>query len=140
MPRNHNRGANGSYGMNWIRQSKRLAIYLRDGMACCWCGLTIEDGARLTLDHMTPRARGGSNHETNLFTACRGCNSRRKHYSIAVFALTMSRQFGGAISTVDIIAHIRETVRRPIDVAGAEELMQRRGGFVAALLSSSDAA
>lgn len=25
-------------GMNWIRQDKRLAIYLRDGLACVWCG------------------------------------------------------------------------------------------------------
>lgn len=30
-------------GMNWIRQEKRYAIYLRDGLACVWCKATIED-------------------------------------------------------------------------------------------------
>jgi len=37
-------------GMNWIRKEKRLAIYLRDGLACGYCGQSIEDGAKLTLD------------------------------------------------------------------------------------------
>jgi hypothetical protein len=48
-------------GMNWIRQEKRLAIYLRDGLACCWCGFTVEDGVRFTLDHIVPRQMGGGN-------------------------------------------------------------------------------
>ncbi|KKK72946.1 hypothetical protein LCGC14_2898780, partial [marine sediment metagenome] len=34
-------------GMNWIRPEKRLAIYLRDGLACCYCGATVEDGTKL---------------------------------------------------------------------------------------------
>lgn len=29
-------------GMNWIRKDKRLAIYMRDGMACVYCGLTLD--------------------------------------------------------------------------------------------------
>ena len=53
---------NGSYqGMNWIKPAKRLALYLRDGLACAYCGDGIEDGIRLTLDHLTPHSLGGSN-------------------------------------------------------------------------------
>src|SRR5438128_11454104 len=33
-------------GMNWIRPEKRLALYLRDGLACCYCGEAVEDGAK----------------------------------------------------------------------------------------------
>ena len=65
-------------GMNWIRQEKRLAIYLRDGMACAYCGATVERGATLSLDHLLPAAKGGSNGEGNLITCCTVCNSRRQ--------------------------------------------------------------
>lgn len=129
----NDRGCNGSHGMNWIRKERRLAIYLRDGMACCWCGLTIEDGIRLTLDHAIPRSRGGSNESTNLFTACIGCNGQRKHYSIAVFARQMQTRFAGNVSAFDLIQHIQHTMKRQIDVAGAQIVMRRRGGYARAM-------
>jgi hypothetical protein len=42
----------------------------------------------LTLDHVIPRALGGGNRYWNLVTACRPCNSRRKHTPAADFAAT----------------------------------------------------
>ena len=44
------RGTPEYQGMNWIRQDKRLAIYLRDGLACAWCGNGVENGAKLPLE------------------------------------------------------------------------------------------
>ena len=44
-------------GGKWIRPDKRLALYLRDGMACCWCGASVEEGEHLTLDHVIPVSR-----------------------------------------------------------------------------------
>ena len=46
-------------GMNWIRKEKRLSIYLRDGLACVWCGQAVEDGIKLTLDHLIPHSPRG---------------------------------------------------------------------------------
>ena len=68
------------YGMNWIRPDKRLAIYLRDGFRCVYCGESLRDSdpATATLDHLIPRCEGGDNDETNLVTACRSCNSTRQ--------------------------------------------------------------
>lgn len=60
-------------GMNWVRQATRLAIYLRDGARCVYCGRR----APLTLDHVIPHSRGGANAAANLITACRPCNDRR---------------------------------------------------------------
>jgi 5-methylcytosine-specific restriction endonuclease McrA len=60
-------------GMNWIRQEKRHAIYVRDGFTCKHCG---EPGK--TLDHVVPRSEGGSNEASNLVTACGKCNYGRK--------------------------------------------------------------
>ncbi len=73
-------------GGKWIRPDKRLAIYLRDGLACVWCGWAIEDGERLSLDHITPHSKGGSNGADNLIACCLRCNSSRQDRSIDEFA------------------------------------------------------
>lgn len=48
-------------------------IYKRDGYACVYCGSDSD----LTLDHVTPRSRGGGNTWENLVTCCKPCNSRK---------------------------------------------------------------
>jgi len=52
-------------GMNWIRREKRVAIYLRDGCACAYCGATLEDGTQLTLDYLRPRRKNQRKREFN---------------------------------------------------------------------------
>ncbi len=42
---------------------------------CAYCGST-ED---LTLDHIVPRSRGGSNHSTNILCACKKCNADKAY-------------------------------------------------------------
>ncbi len=70
-----------------IRSDKRLAIYLRDGLACVWCDADLEnDHTELTLDHLQPHSRGGSNHESNLITVCRRCSRNRQDRSMRKFA------------------------------------------------------
>ena len=64
---------------NWIRKEKRLAIYLRDGLACAYCGARQEQpGVMLSLDHLVCRTHGGGNGEGNLITACHACNTNRR--------------------------------------------------------------
>ena len=64
----------------WITPVRRMAIYLRDGFACAYCGtdLTAAPPARVTLDHLVPRSKGGTHATENLVTACAGCNFRRQ--------------------------------------------------------------
>jgi len=64
----------------WITKAKRLAIYLRDGFACAYCGVSLRDAAPadVTLDHLLARSAGGNNDARNLVTACRSCNCSRK--------------------------------------------------------------
>jgi len=117
--------------MNWIRREKRLAIYLRDGLACCWCGDGVEDGVTLTLDHLKPHSKGGSNEPKNLVTCCHKCNSSRSSRSVQAFALAVAG-YSNAKAT-DIVEHITKTVRQEIDVHEAMDMIYRRGGFSAAL-------
>jgi len=112
-------------GMNWIRKEKRLAIYLRDGLACVYCGEGVEDGATLTLDHCKPRICGGSNAPDNLVTACHRCNSYRSDRPLAAFIRDAAGYTGQ--STVDMERRVRNSRRRSIDVAEAKALIARRG-------------
>ncbi len=73
-------------GSKWITRKHRLAIYDRDGFACLWCGASIEDGAKLTLDHVVPREFGGSHESENLVTACFRCNTVRGTRPVHEFA------------------------------------------------------
>lgn len=86
-PKNLTRAAGEWQGMNWIRQDKRLAIYLRDGLACAYCGGTVETGATLSLDHLVPAHKGGSNGDQNLITCCATCNSRRQDMDLAAWLI-----------------------------------------------------
>lgn len=66
------------FGGSWVRPTTRLAIYLRDGLGCVYCCKDwSETGSGLTLDHIVPRARGGSGDPTNLVTCCRTCNEKK---------------------------------------------------------------
>lgn len=115
-------------GMNWIRQDKRLAIYLRDGMACAWCGATLEDGAKLSLDHIIPHVEGGSNHESNLVTSCCQCNSSRGDRSVESFAEAVAGYVNHGVTALEITLRISVLVARPLAPfrVEAKEIMARR--------------
>lgn len=82
---------------HWISRHARLAIYLRDGFACAYCGVSLKDAKPfdVTLDHLLPRVTGGSDKPTNLVTACRRCNSARGDKPFASYAT------GGALDRIE---------------------------------------
>jgi 5-methylcytosine-specific restriction endonuclease McrA len=51
----------------------RNRIYKRDGNECVYCG----SSKNLTLDHVIPKSRGGTNDWTNLVTSCFKCNLKK---------------------------------------------------------------
>ena len=127
------RKLNGGQGMNWIRKEKRLALYLRDGLACVWCGLSVEDGAQLTLDHLKPHSKGGSNEAGNLVTCCQRCNSSRGNRSVKSFAEAVASYLNHGVKAADILANIERTRKAGFDVQAAREIIARRGGWTSAL-------
>ena len=56
-----------------VRLTKR-EIFRRDEHTCQYCGARV---ARLTLDHVLPRHRGGEHTWFNLVTACAACNLKK---------------------------------------------------------------
>lgn len=116
-----------SQGMNWISQHKRLAIYMRDGLSCCYCGDSVELGAQLTLDHIKPYSKGGNNHESNLVTCCHKCNSSRGNRPMKAFATAVAKYVNHGITAETIITHVNVCRRRPLDIAAAKQLIAHRG-------------
>lgn len=51
-----------------------LAVFRRDSFTCAACGIA---GGDLTVDHIVPVTRGGTNDPDNLRTMCRSCNARK---------------------------------------------------------------
>lgn len=52
----------------------RFEVFKRDGFQCRYCGRRSPD-AVLQVDHVTPRAAGGTDDPLNLVTSCWECNS-----------------------------------------------------------------
>jgi hypothetical protein len=56
-----------------IGKTLRFEVFKRDGFACQYCGKRPPDTI-LEVDHIDPRANGGTDIEINLITSCFDCN------------------------------------------------------------------
>lgn len=56
-----------------VSTNKAARVFARDGLRCVHCG----DTETLSIDHIYPVSKGGTNDEENLQTLCRSCNSRK---------------------------------------------------------------
>lgn len=54
----------------------KLRVMKRDTFRCTYCGVSGND-AELQVDHIIPMSKGGSNHISNLTTACAKCNNTK---------------------------------------------------------------
>lgn len=57
-----------------ISGKKRHAVFARDNYRCQICGATVDDGAKLHVDHILPVSKGGTNDIRNLQILCEKCN------------------------------------------------------------------
>lgn len=73
---------------------RRFRILQRDEFQCRYCGRRARDGVRLEVDHIVPRARGGSDNDDNLVTACHECNSGKSDLEcMEMYHQRMEREF-----------------------------------------------
>ncbi|RKD32105.1 HNH endonuclease [Thermohalobacter berrensis] len=55
------------------RNRDKLYIYNRDNKECFFCGKKLKF-KQITLDHLLPLSKGGTNDIFNLVTSCKKCN------------------------------------------------------------------
>ena len=65
----------------------RRAVFGRDGHQCQYCG-----GPAESLDHVTPKSRGGDHTWENVVTACVRCNHRKAGRTPAEAGMQLLRQ------------------------------------------------
>lgn len=80
--------------LNYIRhfsrglRPNRNRIYKRDGYECVYCG----SKRNLTLDHVVPKSRGGTNDWTNLVTSCMKCNLKKANRTPEEARMVMNKK------------------------------------------------
>ncbi len=67
----------------------RREILARDDHQCQYCG---KHGNDLTIDHVTPRHRGGQHTWENVVTACKSCNHRKGGRTVSEAHMKLLRQ------------------------------------------------
>lgn len=102
----------------WLRPVTRWGIYLRDGLTCLYCGVTVAElvsdrGSNfLTLDHLQARSKGGASDPRNVMAACYECNLCKARGTVTQFC----RDFG----------HNQHTVKSRIERRRAKDLASYR--------------
>lgn len=67
------------------KRNARNLVFERDGWRCSYCGRDFSGLRRktrlrlLTLDHVVPRSRGGSDNAENLVASCVKCNGEKRN-------------------------------------------------------------
>lgn len=69
------------YGFQWQKLSRAILTKHRAtyGDACSGFRVPPHHSTDLTVDHVVPKSRGGTDHPSNLAVLCRGCNSRKRN-------------------------------------------------------------
>lgn len=73
------------------------AVLMRRCPYCAYCGRSLIDGRRdrrASLDHLVPRAAGGTNGTANLLLACHRCNCRKSDRPLAALRISPHRGEG----------------------------------------------
>ncbi|WP_309738822.1 MULTISPECIES: HNH endonuclease signature motif containing protein [unclassified Chamaesiphon] len=58
------------------KRSNKNILLIEFGSKCWWCECTLPSD-KLTLDHLKPKSKGGSDSLENLRLACFPCNNSR---------------------------------------------------------------
>jgi hypothetical protein len=71
-----------------LNRRERLDLILqRDEPTCVWCRRPVNVGlVEATTEHVIPRVKGGPSWLENEVAACRRCNGRRGHRTLADWA------------------------------------------------------
>lgn len=62
----------------WAERYTRLALLERDKI-CVYCHKKLDEKT-VTIDHIIPRSKGGTNDLSNLVACCKGCNGQKQDF------------------------------------------------------------
>ena len=99
----------------------RKRVYTRDNWRCFYCGkdtspyTAVDYENNPTIDHLQPEHRGGAHIETNLVTACHGCNKMKRHMTVEEYRRFVSRSTNGLGACQDHLTAALSCCPTPFD-------------------------
>lgn len=61
---------------------------------CCWyCGKEVANKSELTIDHVFPRSKGGTNEFSNIIMVCKHCNSSKRNTDLLEWYFESRHEF-----------------------------------------------
>ena len=68
-------------------------IFVRDGYQCQYCNKQFEFGSKsVTIDHITPRSKGGLTTWNNCVTCCKNCNTYKGNKKLNECGLKLNKK------------------------------------------------
>lgn len=103
-----------------LRESLKGAVRIRQSHRCAYCWKLTQRGH---IDHVIPRAAGGSNRADNLVYACRECNLNKADQDLAAFLARRPK----------VLARVQSILAVPVDRVAGREWAARRAEIKQAL-------
>lgn len=70
-------------------------LWEKTGGHCAYCGRLFASPLEMTVDHVIPKSRGGSNDKSNRLPACQRCNIAKGARPLSALRSLLARQRDG---------------------------------------------
>lgn len=72
-----------------MTEHKKQTIFLKYGGHCAYCG-NLMKMKNMTVDHLKPKSKGGSNYIENLMPSCRKCNALKADDNLEMLRISLA--------------------------------------------------
>lgn len=79
---------------------------MKSGNYCWYCGEEFEDKKELTIDHVFPRSKGGTNDMDNIIMVCKHCNSSKGNMDLFEWYSEVRKEW----PTLNILIHYLKNI------------------------------
>ena len=112
--------------------SQKEKLFAEAGGACIYCGLPLTVDS-FEIDHIVPKARGGSNNYENIVCSCPACNDLKKDLMPVEFIATMTDKerlkYTNRVNTLNEHRHLSKAKAKRLLEASGEEPARKDYAF-----------
>lgn len=86
----------------------RLWLWSKTNGRCGYCGVAFISSQEMTVDHIVPRTRGGSNDRSNKLACCAACNATKGNRPLRYLRDALQRRgTGRPMFNADQLAYLQ---------------------------------